>query len=101
MESTVQRCTLAAALAEDSDYGHGSSGSAFYDREVKRGAYLALGVHEYWLVDLRSRSIEIWAPGARMGTIVTDSLTWRPASLGREIVLELREIFGEMPREAF
>jgi Uma2 family endonuclease len=78
-----------------------SPSSRIYDREVKRAAYLALGVQEYWLVELRSRSIEIWAPGNRTGTIVTDSLTWRPASLGREIILELREIFGEMPREAF
>ncbi len=78
-----------------------SPSSRIYDREVKRAAYLALGVQEYWLVDLGSRSIEIWVPGERNGTIVTESLTWRPASLGREIILGLREIFGETPPEAF
>ena len=78
-----------------------SPSSRIYDREVKRAAYLALGVQEYWLVDLRSRSIEIWTRGERNGTIVTDSLTWRPASLDREIILELPEIFSETPPEAF
>jgi Uma2 family endonuclease len=78
-----------------------SPSSRIYDREVKRAAYLALGVQEYWLVDLRARTIEVWAPGKSTSRIVTELLTWRPAPLGREIILDLREIFGETPREAF
>ena len=39
-----------------------SPSSRVYDREVKRAAYLALGVQEYWVVDPRNRSIEVWKP---------------------------------------
>ena len=78
-----------------------SPGTRRRDEGIKRALYERVGVQEYWLVDLRSRSIEIWAPGESTGTIVTDSLTWRPASLDREIILELPEIFSETPPEAF
>ena len=36
-----------------------SRSSRVYDREFKRDAYLALGVREVWLVDVRDRSIEV------------------------------------------
>jgi hypothetical protein len=36
----------------------GELSSRLYDREVKHGTYLALGVQEYWLVDLDTCSIE-------------------------------------------
>ena len=52
-----------------------SRSSRVYDREFKRDAYLALGVGEVWLVDLRDRSIEVCTqPGA--GRVVRDVVTW-------------------------
>ena len=36
-----------------------SPSSRVYDREFKRDAYLALGVRQVWLVDLRDRSVEV------------------------------------------
>ena len=70
-----------------------SPSSRVYDREVKRAAYLALGVEEYWLVDLRTESIEVWKPGEATSRMVTDTLEWRPRSMGRTIVVDLAKIF--------
>jgi len=62
--------------------------------EVMRAAYLALGVEEYWLVDLRTRSVEVWMPGEATGVIVNDVLEWRPRSLGRPVVVDLETVFS-------
>lgn len=70
-----------------------SPSSRVYDREIKRGAYLALGVEEYWLVDRRARSIEVFKAGRATGSIVTDVIEWQPASLGRTVVIDLAEVF--------
>jgi Uma2 family endonuclease len=70
-----------------------SPSSRVYDREVKRAAYLALGVEEYWLVDPRTRSIEIWKPGEAKGTTVSDTLEWRPRSIDRTVVVDLEKVF--------
>jgi Uma2 family endonuclease len=70
-----------------------SRSSRVYDREVKRGAYLMLGVEEYWLVDLRTRSIEVWKPGEANGAIVNDVLEWQPSSLGRTVAIDLAMVF--------
>jgi len=70
-----------------------SPSSRIYDREVKRGAYLALGVEEYWLVDRRARSIEVWKRGQATSAIVNDVLDWQPASLGRTVVIDLAKVF--------
>lgn len=70
-----------------------SPSSRVYDREVKRAAYLALGVEEYWLVDLRTRSIEVWKPGEATGTTANDVLEWRPRSISRTVILDLANVF--------
>jgi Uma2 family endonuclease len=70
-----------------------SPSSRLYDREVKRGAYLELGVEEYWIVDPDDCSVEIWARERAEGLRVTDELVWRPAALDREIVIDLRRLF--------
>jgi Uma2 family endonuclease len=70
-----------------------SPSSRVYDREVKRAAYLALGVEEYWLVDPRTKSIEIWKPGEPTPATVADILEWRPRSLRRTVVLDLAKVF--------
>ena len=70
-----------------------SPSSRLYDREVKRGAYLGLGVEEYWIADPDDCSVEVWS-GERANSVrVTDTLTWQPASREGKIVIDLREIF--------
>lgn len=73
-----------------------SPSSRVYDRVVKRDAYLALGVEEYWVVDMRDHSIEVWKRGSAGSERVVSSLTWRPAALGIDIVVNLDEVFGDV-----
>ena len=70
-----------------------SPSSRLYDREVKRGAYLALGVEEYWIVNPDDCSVELWSGARSGGVTVTDKVVWRPAALDREIAIDLREVF--------
>lgn len=70
-----------------------SPSSRVYDREVKRGAYLMLGVEQYWLVDPVDCSIEVWMRDRPESHPVTHRLGWRPAAIDHEIVLDLDEIF--------
>ena len=76
-----------------------SPSSRLYDREVKRGAYLALGVEEYWVVDPGDCSVEIWSREHPEGRRVADQLVWRPAALDRDIVIDLRRIFRDVCNE--
>lgn len=70
-----------------------SPSSRLYDREVKRGAYLALGVEEYWIADPADCSIERWAAAYPEGRRATTELLWRPPALDRAIAIDLRELF--------
>jgi len=69
-----------------------SRSSRVYDREFKRDAYLALGVREVWLVDLRDRSIEVCTrPGG--GRLVRDAVTWTMPDREVRVHVELAELF--------
>ena len=69
-----------------------SRSSRVYDREFKRDAYLALGVREVWLVDLRDRSIEVCTqPGE--GRLVRDAVTWSTPDGDVSVHVELAELF--------
>jgi Uma2 family endonuclease len=70
-----------------------SPSSRLYDREVKRGAYLALGVEEYWVVDPSDCSVEVWSRAPNEPRRATEVLVWQPAALGREVVIDLRRVF--------
>ena len=70
-----------------------SRSSRAYDREVKPGAYFALGVPELWLVDCRDRSIEVWrARGER--EVARDVLRWAVSSVGLIVSVDLTEVFA-------
>ena len=69
-----------------------SRSSRVYDREVKRGAYFALGVPELWLVDWRARSVEVWRPG-RAPEEVRDVIRWRVPALDLVVPIDLSEAF--------
>jgi len=69
-----------------------SRSSRVYDREFKRDAYLALGVREVWLVDVRDRSIEVCTqPGE--GRLVRDAVTWSMPDGDVSVHVELAELF--------
>jgi len=66
--------------------------SRIYDRDFKRDAYLALGVREVWLVDVRDRSIEVCTqPGE--GRLVRDAVTWSMPDGDVSVHVELAELF--------
>ena len=72
-----------------------SRSSRVYDREFKRDAYLALGVREVWLVDVRDLSIEVCtSKGA--GRVVRDALTWSAPAGDVSVRIELAELFADI-----
>lgn len=70
-----------------------SPSSRLYDREVKRGAYLALGVEEYWVVDPSDCSVEVWSRAPNEPRRATEVLVWQPTALVSEVVIDLRQVF--------
>jgi Uma2 family endonuclease len=70
-----------------------SRSSRMYDREVKRAAYLALGVPELWLVDYHDRSVEVWrSRGAP--EVVREAIRWHVPILELIAVVDLAEVFA-------
>lgn len=70
-----------------------SRSSHVYDREVKRGAYFALGVPELWLADPQTASVEIHRPH-RAPTVVRDVIRWRVPTLDAVVPVDLTEVFA-------
>jgi len=72
-----------------------SRSSRVYDREFKRDAYRALGVHEVWLVDVRDRSIELCTRGGGdVGRVVRDALTWSAPTGEVSVRVGLADLFA-------
>jgi Uma2 family endonuclease len=67
------------------------------DLDVKRVAYLRLGVPEYWVVDHEKRLVHVWS-GGRAVKIVTDVLRWNPDSAVIPFERSLEELFGPLER---
>jgi Uma2 family endonuclease len=67
--------------------------SRVYDREIKRDAYIALGVPEVWLVDRWSKVVEV-SRARGPGEIVRDVLHWSVPALGRQVEISLTEVFA-------
>jgi Uma2 family endonuclease len=63
-----------------------SRSSRVYDREFKRDAYLALGVAEIWLVDLRSQTVEVSRAAGTL-EVVRDVIRWGVP--GSELVVSI------------
>lgn len=70
-----------------------SRSSRVYDREIKRDAYIALGVQEVWLVDRRNKLVEV-SRARGPGKVIEDALHWRVPVSGRELDISLAEIFA-------
>jgi Uma2 family endonuclease len=69
-----------------------SRSSRVYDREFKRDAYLALGVREVWLVDVRERSIEVCMRSGA-GHLVGEAMTWRAPDGDVSVHVKLARLF--------
>ncbi|MCC7055439.1 MAG: Uma2 family endonuclease [Gemmatimonadaceae bacterium] len=63
------------------------------DRGLKRRTYLANGVAEYWVVDAKRRSVDVWQAGAETPDVRVDTLTWQPVVGHAPLVINLGEIF--------
>lgn len=70
-----------------------SRSSRVYDREFKRDAYIALGVHEVWLVDRWNKQVEV-SDARRSGVIVRDVLHWRAPQLPFDVEILLNDVFA-------
>lgn len=72
-----------------------SRSSRVYDREFKRDAYLALGVREVWLVDVRNRNVEVCVqPGG--GRVVHDVIDWHAPDHTVSVGVELDVLFADL-----
>ena len=70
-----------------------SRSSRVYDREIKRDAYIALGVQEVWLVDRWAKVVEV-SRTRGAGKIVEDVLHWQVPALARVVEIALTDIFA-------
>ena len=73
-----------------------SPGSARFDRVVKRHAYQAAGVPEYWIVDVDARTIERWRPGEVRPEVNEATMSWNPPSARESLSLDLTQFFGSV-----
>src|SRR5689334_23709007 len=70
-----------------------SRSSRVYDREIKRDAYIALGVQEVWLVDRWNKAVEV-SRTTGAGEIVRDMLHWSVPAISRDVEISLTEVFA-------
>ncbi|NOT08796.1 MAG: Uma2 family endonuclease [Gemmatimonadales bacterium] len=71
-------------------------GSRLFDREVKRDAYLELGVKEVWRVDLGFQCIFVSSPGGPADTRHDTTLTWYSPG-GRQLIVDIPALFRGLP----
>ena len=70
-----------------------SPSSVIYDREVKRDAYLQIGVREVWLVDCAHKTVLVSRPGTAPDLVHDRVLPWRPPEASEPAPIDLTEIF--------
>ena len=70
-----------------------SPSTAKRDRGIKRQYYQARGVEEYWIFDLKSRSVESWHPSDEHPEILTQKLAFR-LSVGLAGQIDLAALFA-------
>jgi Uma2 family endonuclease len=63
-----------------------------YDRFIKRRVYQEYRVGTYWIVDIKSRVVEVWTPGAMFPVVEEHSVSWRPQGAAESLVISLKEI---------
>lgn len=70
-----------------------SRSSRFYDREIKREAYFALGLAEVWLVDIADKSVDVWRSRSEH-SVVRDVIRWRPPGHDVVLTIDLGAVFA-------
>lgn len=85
---TVGRLVLAVEVLSPS--------TARFDRFTKRRLYQEIGADEYWVVDLESRSVEVWTPDAHFPRVETETLRWTAPGATEPLVLAAAEIFRDL-----
>jgi Uma2 family endonuclease len=70
-----------------------SPSSVIYDRDVKRDAYLQIGVREVWLVDCERKIVFVSQPDAALDVEQRDLLRWPPPAAPEPDPIDLSEIF--------
>lgn len=71
-----------------------SRSSRFYDRNVKRDAYLALGVAEVWLVDWREGLVLSSRRDGPRDSEAREQLVWSPPELSEDLTIDLPPLFA-------
>jgi Uma2 family endonuclease len=71
-----------------------SRSSKFYDREVKRDAYLALSVAEVWLVDRREAVVLVSRRDGARDVEARERLVWSPPELPKRLTIDLKQLFA-------
>ena len=61
---------------------------------VKRPAFQAAGVAEFWIIDLDSRVVERWRPADDRPEVLIDRLQWTPAGAAVGLDIDLRSLFA-------
>lgn len=69
-------------------------GSRIYDRDFKRDAYLALGVREYWRLDLTERRLYRSVPGRSGEVGHADLVSWHPPEMPVPLTISIPELLG-------
>jgi Uma2 family endonuclease len=69
------------------------AGSEVYDRDFKGPAYLALGVLEYWRLDLREGSLFVSRSGEPGERKHTGTVTWLPPGRSEPLVIVVPDLF--------
>ena len=88
MEDIVDRLLLAVEAISPS--------SARHDRVVKRPAYQRNHVPEYWVVVVRSGTVERWRPDDARPEILAEEFVWHPEGAREPFVLDLLDFFAEI-----
>ena len=70
-----------------------SRGSRMYDRNIKRDAYLALGVAEVWLVDRDEEAILVSRSGEPVDVSHAGKLIWSPPEMAEPVEIDLTALF--------
>lgn len=67
------------------------------DRTVKRPAYQAAGVEQYWIADPAAGLLEVWTPADAEPRICSGQLAWRVHPEAPELLISIPELFEGLP----
>jgi len=71
-----------------------SPASLIYDREVKRDAYLQVGVGEAWLVDAERKTVFVASEVGSPETPCDQEIRWQPPGKSEPVLIDLMELFS-------